>query len=79
MAEVVRFPGSKPSLKELIDDTLEAFPNVTAAVIVVFDGDNTGEMYETFFATKQDIAMAAARLTYLAGRTTSLRDLEEDR
>ncbi len=66
---VVRFPGSAPTLKEMLQDAVTLYPKATAMVLTIFED---GDMHNLHYCNKEEMACAGARLIYLAGMTDDL-------
>lgn len=71
---VVRFPGGAPSAAELMDAVSKEYGVPTAMIVVVFNGTDGREMDTLHYCTKLEMAMAGARLGYLAGASFDLPD-----
>ena len=63
----LKFPGAAPEVSEVIEDAIKSNPNATDVVIILFDVNDDGAMTLRCYASRQQMAMAGARLLWLAG------------
>jgi hypothetical protein len=57
--------NSVPDLRTVMSFVAEEHPTATRGVVIVFD--EQGGMHMQFACSQQEMALAAVRLTYLAG------------
>lgn len=68
---VVRFPGGAPTAAELMEAVAKEYGTPSAMIVFVFNGQNMDTLH---YCTKLEMAMAGARLSYLAGQAQDLPD-----
>lgn len=65
MADVVQFPNAAPKVREIIEECIaESGDDVKDCIVVMFNKD--GEMTTRRYCTLTNLAMAGARLSFLA-------------
>ena len=60
-------PGAAPEVVEVLQSAIDDNPTPTDCVVVLFDATDDGAMVVRRYANRQQLAMAGARLLWLAG------------